>query len=323
MPNCSRPFLRVNQPAEPPVVGDMTTPSDIAGFEAASIPTAAGEIFVRHAGSGSPVLLLRGFPETGAMWREIAPMLARDHRVVVADLPGYGRSDPPPDGDGHIAMAKRSMATTLAAAMAELGHARFVVVGHDRGGRVAYRAALDHPGVVTRVAVLDVVPTYDVWARADARLARGFWPFSLLAQPAPLPERLILGDPQAVVDDALAQWGTPPATFPADLRAAYLDALTDPAHVHAICEEYRAAATIDCAHDAADRAAGRRIACPLLALWSGSGALGTWYDDAGGPIGLWRDWAEDVRGHAVAGGHFFPEEYPQATATVLSDFLSG
>jgi haloacetate dehalogenase len=206
--------------------------------------------------------------------------------------------------------------------MRQLGHRRFGIVGHDRGGRVAYRAALDHPDVVTAIVVLDIVPSREVWDRADARLALSFWPFSLLAQPEPLPERLILAAPEAVVDDALSNWGTPPETFPADLRRAYADALRDPARVHAICEEYRAAAGLDREHDEADLAAGRRIACPVLALWSGSGALASWYEDDGGPLGLWRRWADDLRGWPVEGGHFFPEEHPRSTAEQIRRFFS-
>ncbi len=205
--------------------------------------------------------------------------------------------------------------------MRALGFERFSLAGHDRGGRVAYRLALDHPGHVQRLAVLDILPTETVWARADARMAMGYWPWSLLAQPEPLPEQLLAAAPEAFVDAALGGWGTPASAFGHDARAAYVDALRDPAHVHAICEEYRAAATIDRAHDQADIAAGRRITCPLLALWGAGGALDTWYADAGGPLALWREWAEDVQGHAVEAGHFFAEEAPVETAESLRRFF--
>ena len=287
------------------------------------VKTGSGSVFASCGGSGPAVLLLHGFPETHLMWRDIAPLLARAFTVVATDLPGYGRSDCPAESADHAAMSKRAMATTLVEAMGQLGHRRFAVVGHDRGGRVAYRMALDHPQAVTRAAILDVVPTSDVWERADARLTLAFWPFSLLAQPAPLPERLIAASPDAVVDNALGCWGSPRDAFTPDVRQAYIDALSDSAHVHAICEEYRAAASIDRDQDLADREAGRRIICPVLALWSGSGALASWYEDAGGPLGLWRRWADDVRGDAMDGGHFFPEEYPQATAERLLEFLTG
>ena len=298
------------------------TPSGIEGFVTREVTTDRGMVFCYQGGSGPPILLLHGFPETSLMWHGVAPLLARDFAVVAADLPGYGRSDCPVDGEGQSAMSKRTLASTLVEAMRALGHEAFAVIGHDRGGRVAYRAALDHPNRVTAVAVLDIIPTYEVWERADARFALSFWPFSLLAQPAPLPERLLLAAPEAIVDNALSEWGSPPETFPSWLREAYVAALGDPGHVHAICEEYRAAAGIDRDIDRADLEAGRRIRCPLLALWSGQGGLAAWYDDAGGPLGIWRRWAEDVRGHAVSGGHFFPEEQSEATARALSAFLS-
>jgi len=213
------------------------------------------------------------------------------------------------------------MAVTLAEVMRRLGHERFAVVGHDRGGRVAYRAALDNPSVVTALAVLDIVPTREGWDRADARLMLSYWPFSLLAQPEPLPERLILSAPDALIDHALSNWGTSPETFPSALRHAYINALSHPAHVHAICEEYRAAASLDRAQDEADLKTGRRIACPLLALWSGTGGLASWYENDGGPLGCWRRWATNAHGRAVEGGHFFPEEHPRLTAELIRCFL--
>jgi haloacetate dehalogenase len=180
--------------------------------------------------------------------------------------------------------------------------------------------ALDHPGRVDRLAVLDILPTATVWDRADARLALAYWPWSLLAQPEPLPERLVAAAPDAIVDDALRGWGSPSTVFAPGVRAANVRALGDPAHVHAICEEYRAAATVDRQHDAADLAAGRRIGSPLLVLWSAHGALAAWYVEAGGP--LWRAWGDDVQGQALDAGHFFPEEAPQETADALTRFFS-
>jgi len=213
------------------------------------------------------------------------------------------------------------MARDMIAVMRSLGFSSFSVAGHNRGGRVAYRLALDHPEQVERLAVLDIVPTGDVWARADARFTATFWPWSLLAQPEPLPERLLSAAPDAVIDDALGGWGTPFKVFGPDVRQAYIRALSDPARIHAICEEYRAAATLDRQDDDADREAGRRIVCPLLALWSGGGPLASWYAEAGGPIALWQAWADDVRGHSFNGGHFFPEEFPEETADALSRFF--
>jgi haloacetate dehalogenase len=214
------------------------------------------------------------------------------------------------------------MARDMVEVMHGLGFAQFSVAGHDRGGRVAYRMALDHPDRVSRVAILDVLPTETVWERADASFALAFWPWSLLAQPAPLPERVLMSAADSIVEHALGAWGSPAEVFPADVRAAYAAPLRDPEHAHAVCEEYRAAATIDREHDRADLAARRRIACPLLVLWSTRGPLGSWYESEGGPVGLWQQWSTRVRGHGLAAGHFFPEEEPDETATALEDFLA-
>jgi haloacetate dehalogenase len=215
------------------------------------------------------------------------------------------------------------MARDQIAVMRSLGFEDFSVAGHDRGGRVAYRLALDHADRVDRLALLDIIPTVDVLDRTDVASALTFWPWSLLSQAEPLPERLILGDPASVVDDALARWGSDAASFPAEVRAAYVAALGNPATVHAICEEYRAAVTIDAAIDRADRSTGRRIACPTLALWSKGGGLDRWYQSAGGPLAIWRQWAPQVTGRAIAGGHFFPEQNPEETIAALHGFFSG
>lgn len=291
-------------------------------FRAAEVETGESRIFVRSHGAGPPVLLLHGFPQTHLMWRHVAPALADRFTVVCADLRGYGRSGCPASAADHAPYAKRAMARDMVVVMERLGFPRFAVAGHDRGGRVAYRLALDHPDRVDRLAVLDVLPTETMWARADARFALAFWPWTLLAQPEPLPERMLAGAPDAVVDDALGGWGSPATSFPPAVRAAYVEALSDLAHVHAICEEYRAAATIDRAHGRADRESGRRIVCPLLALWSARGALEPWYAEESGPLGLWKAWSDDVTGRALDAGHFFPEEAPAETADALGRFLA-
>ncbi|MGX9145544.1 alpha/beta fold hydrolase [Mesorhizobium sp. 128a] len=292
-----------------------------AGFDARTVEVEETSIFVRVGGDGPPLLLLHGFPETHVMWRDIAVALAPNFSVVAADLRGYGQSGCPASVADHAAYSKRAMARDMVAVMRALGFDRFMVAGHDRGGRVAYRLALDHPETVSKLAVLDIIPTAAAWDRADARLALAFWPWSLLAQPEPLPECLLAAAPDAVVDNAIAGWGSAPDAFPAEVRKAYIEALRDPAHLHAICEEYRAAAGIDREHDAADQAMRRRVECPLLALWSGEGGLQNWYADEGGPLAIWRQWADSVEGGPVKGGHFFPEEHPAEMAAALSKFF--
>lgn len=291
-------------------------------FSADEVQTNETSIFVRSGGSGPPVLLLHGFPETHLMWRCVAPLLAEQFTVICADLRGYGRSGCPISTADHSPYAKRAMAQDMINVMEVLGFPRFSVAGHDRGGRVAYRMAIDHPGRIDRIAVLDIVPTETAWARADARFVLAFWPWSLLAQPEPLPERILAAAAEAVVDDALEKWGSPWSAFSPSVRDAYIRALREPLHAHAICEEYRAAATIDREHDNADRLCGRRIGCPLLAVWSAHGALGTWYTDESGPIALWQAWCDNVQGHALKAGHFFPEEAPEETADALRRFFA-
>jgi haloacetate dehalogenase len=290
--------------------------------ETAEIQTGETSIFARWSGCGPPVLLLHGFPQTHLMWRTVAPALAGVFTVVCPDLRGYGQSGCPASTPDHAPYTKRAMARDMVTVMRKLGFERFSVAGHDRGGRVAYRMALDHPDRVLRLAVLDILPTATVWDRADARFALAYWPWSLLAQPEPLPERILAAAPEAIVDNALDEWGTPSAVFPREVRAAYAGAIGDPAHAHAICEEYRAAATLDREHDLADSAEGRRISCPVLALWSARGGLDTWYAEAGGPVALWRAWADDVQGRSLDAGHFFPEESPKHTAEALIRFFS-
>jgi haloacetate dehalogenase len=291
------------------------------GFSSASIAVDETEIFVRHAGRGPALLLLHGFPQTHVMWRAVAPALTADFTVVCADLRGYGASGKPPSTSDHAPYAKRAMARDMVEMMTRLGFERFAVAGHDRGGRVAYRLALDHPERVERLALLDIIPTMDAFDRADARFALAFWPWSLLAQAAPLPETLVASAPEAIVEHALGQWGSDLAAFPAHVRQQYIDALRSRDAVHAICEEYRAAATLDRAHDEADRRAGRTIACPVLALWSEGSSLDTWYADAGGPLGILRQWAATVSGRALRGGHFFPEQNPDETVAALREFM--
>jgi haloacetate dehalogenase len=284
------------------------------GFELSRIEVGEATLRVRVGGSGPPLLLLHGYPETSAMWGEVAGDLARAFTVVAPDLRGYGESAQPPTVPTHETFGKRAMAADGVALMHQLGFDRFDVAGHDRGARVAYRLALDYPAAVRRVTVMDVIPTGEVWARADARFALGYWHWAFLAQPEPIPETIIGHDPEQFFLDA--QFGGAVRNFRPEAVAEYVRALHDPAVVHAICEDYRAGATCDRRLDEEDRAAGRRITAPLQVLWGAKGALAAWYD----PLEVWRAWADDVTGSAIDGGHFLVEEQPAATLAALRAF---
>ncbi len=287
-------------------------------FEVADVPTPRGDVHARVGGSGPPLLLLHGFPQTHLMWHAVAPTLLEQFTVVVADLPGYGQSFRPPVSADHSSHSKRTLATDLLAAMNELGHPTFAIAGHDRGGRVAYRMALDHPAVVSSLAVLDIVPTGEIWRRADAGFALGYWHWAFLAQPAPLPEQLILGDPDAFWISAQRLGIKEDERYPQEVLDAYRTQCDDPATVEAICEDYRAGATIDRELDDADR--GRRtIDCPALALWGSDGALPRFYDD---PLDLWRPYAPQITGHGVENAsHFLVEDEPALVAAELVAFF--
>jgi haloacetate dehalogenase len=279
-------------------------------------------VHARVGGDGPPLLLLHGYPQSHLMWHAVAPALAEHHTVVATDLAGYGRSFRPAATGDHAAHGKRAMALDQVEAMAALGFDRFAVAGHDRGGRVAYRMALDHPGVVTHLVVLDIVPTGEVWWRADASFARGYWHWAFLAQPAPLPERLIAGDPDAFFDLHVRGGmglGREPDRYPVEILDAYRRILDDPATVQGMCEDYRAGATVDVADDDADRSAGRRIACPVLVLWAAGGGLPRFYRDV---LDVWRPWAPDVRGQPVDASHFMAEDRPEEVAEELRAFLA-
>jgi haloacetate dehalogenase len=300
--------------AQPTAKTKMAAPDH---FEPAEIKTGDNTIFIRRYGKGSPLLMVHGFPRTSLMWRHVAPHLAENHTVICVDLRGYGRSGIPASAEDHYPYSKRAMANELVAVMDKLGFSKFDLVGHDRGGRVSYRLALDHPEKVTRLAVLDVIPISDAWARADAQFALHWWPWSLLAQKSPLPEKYLLGAPDAAFDNPLGE-----GTFGPEIKAEYLESYRNPARVHAICEEYRAAAGIDIEHDKKDVEASRKITCPMLHLWATGGPLDSFYEKDGGALGIWRKWAVNVQGQSVKGGHFFPEDNPAETTELLTKFLA-
>ena len=265
-------------------------------------------------GKGSPVLLLHGYPQTHVMWHHVAPILAEHHSVVLTDLRGYGDSGKPAGGHNHEAYAKRTMAADQVLVMRELGFDEFAVVGHDRGARVAHRMALDYPQAVTKIAVLDIVPTRHALHNADKTFGLGYWHWFFLAQPDDLPERMIGADPDAFYFQQRYQARD---RFAREALDDYLRCARRPETIHAMCEDYRAGATIDRDHDEADRGR-RRIDCPLLVLWGGRGKLPELYDDV---LALWRGWADDVRGRALDCGHFLPEEAPGETLSALLDFF--
>jgi haloacetate dehalogenase len=282
------------------------------GFQRDLIQTSEASICIRHGGSGPPVLLLHGHPQTHVMWHLTTPVLAKDYTVVCADLRGYGNSSKPPTTPNHEPYSKRAMARDMIEVMQTLGFEKFTVVGHDRGGRVAYRMALDHPARVRGLAVLDIVPTGEMFRRADMSFGLGYWHWFFLAQPFDLPERVIGANPDGFYFHRGRDVFDPAAM--AEYRRCY----TDPATIHAMCEDYRAGTTFDFELDEADRKAGNRIQCPLLALWGTKGHMERWY----GVLEVWRAWADDVQGHALDCGHYLPEEAPEATLAALMPFLA-
>jgi haloacetate dehalogenase len=288
------------------------------GFETRELATGRGTIHARIGGDGPPLLVLHGYPQTHLMWHGAAPLLAERFTVVATDLSGYGDSFRPHTADDHAPHSKRALALDQVQAMASLGYERFAVAGHDRGGRVAYRMALDHTERISALAVLDIVPTAEVWARADDRLALVYWHWGFLAQPAPLPERLIAGDRDAYIDGHLGAIGLggDPERYPEAVMSAYRRQLADAGAVHAICEDYRAGATIDRRLDEADR--GRPIECPVLCLWGDRGALPLLYGDV---LEVWRPWTRDLSGRGLDASHFLVEDRPEEVAQELAAFV--
>jgi haloacetate dehalogenase len=287
------------------------------GFERKRINTLGAEIALVHGGRGRPLLLLHGYPQTHAIWHKVAGRLAEGFNLVIPDLRGYGASSKPPTDDQHLPYSKRAMALDMTEVMTALGFDRFDVAGHDRGGRVTYRLALDHPQRVRRVAVLDILPTLEQFERMDRSAARRAYHWFFLTQPAPFPEKLINSDPDYYLDHTLRSWCGTPGAFTAEALAAYREAFRDPTVVHASCEDYRAGIECDCEFDAADRTAGRKIQVPIMVLWGAGGRP----HHIGKMLEVWQQWADDVRGEPLECGHFIPEEAPDALCDRLLAFF--
>ncbi|MGC2202723.1 MAG: alpha/beta hydrolase [Stellaceae bacterium] len=282
------------------------------GFERRRIETSGASINLVTGGSGPPLLLLHGYPQTHLMWRKLAPRLATEFTVVAPDLRGYGDSSKPPAGLDHANYAKRALALDQVETMAALGFERFAAVGHDRGARVAHRLARDHPERVERLALLDIVPTLYRFETIDQKSATASYHWFFLIQPNGLPERLIGAEPEFFLRSMLRD----PAVFEPEIFAEYLRCFGNPETIRATCDEYRAGATIDLVHDRAER--GRRLAMPLLVLWGQRSSQGSGYD----VLAVWRDHAENVTGRAIGSAHFIPEEAPEESYRALRDFLA-
>jgi haloacetate dehalogenase len=288
------------------------------GFERRTILGDGVDLHAVVGGSGPPLLLLHGYPQSHVCWHKVAPLLADAFTVVASDLRGYGDSGKPPGDDRHETYSKRRMAADQVRVMAALGFERFFLAGHDRGGRVAHRLALDYPGAVRKLAVLDIAPTLAMYLQADMRFATAYYHWFFLIQPCDLPERLIGADPDYFLRQkliGLGGSGSGMGPFTPAALAEYLRCFRDPATIHASCEDYRASASIDLEHDEADLA--RKLTCPVLALWGAAGRLARCYD----VLPLWRERAEDVRGEALPCGHFLAEEVPEQTAARLREFF--
>ena len=285
------------------------------GFKRIHIATSGAEINGVVGGSGPPVLLLQGWPQTHLEWRHVAPALARRFTVVATDLRGYGDSSKPPEGENHAAYSKRAMAQDQVEVMRQLGFERFAVAGHDRGGRVACRLALDHPQAVSRLALLDIVPTRTVYTQVSKNLATWYFHWFFLIQPAPLPEMLLAGQAEPFLRD-FAFRGLIPDAIDEPVFAEYLRCFADPHTLHAMCEDYRAGASIDLQHDEADL--GTPLRCPTLVLWGVHGAMHRLFD----VLETWRPRAPEAHGKALPAGHWLPEECPQEVSAALTDFFA-
>jgi haloacetate dehalogenase len=284
-------------------------------FERKIIDTGEVKINLVRGGKGFPVLLLHGYPQTHVMWHKIAAKLAAEFTVVATDLRGYGDSDKPPEKMNRSSYSKRTMARDQVEVMAQLGYEQFYLVGHDRGARVAHRLALDYPGRVRKLALLDIAPTYDMYATTDREFATAYYHWFFLIQPQPFPETLIGANPEYFLWHCLQSWSQDISAFTREALGEYRRCFCQPETIHSTCEDYRASATIDMEHDASDRE--QKIECPLLILWGKRGVIERKYD----VLKIWQERAIDVRGKAIACGHFLPEEAPEATYHNIREFL--
>lgn len=301
-------------------IAPQTMTTLFPGFRGERITTAPGiDIHAIIGGSGPPLLLLHGHPQTHAIWHRVAPALAQRFTVVACDLRGYGDSSKPPGAQDHANYGKRAMAADALAVMRALGFERFAVLAHDRGARVAHRLAADHPQAVSRLALLDIAPTLAMYAQTGEAFARAYWHWFFLIQPAPLPERLIEADPAAYVRDVMGRRSGGLGVFDPRALAEYARCLALPGAAHGLCEDYRAAAGIDLEHDRADRALGLRLPMPLLVLWGEQGVVHRCFD----PLKEWREIADDVRGQALPCGHYIAEEAPEVLLGQVLPFLAG
>jgi haloacetate dehalogenase len=285
------------------------------GFRMFDVQTSETTIRLRTGGSGPALLLLHGYPQTHVLWHKIAPRLAQRFTVVAADLRGYGDSGKPAATEDHFSFSKRAMAQDMAEVMTALGHDSFFLAAHDRGARVSHRLALDHAARVRKLATLDIAPTREMYRDTTDAFARAYWHWFFLITPAPFPERMIGHDPDGYWLKKCGSGSAGLTPFTPEALAEYLRCFRDPAVIHASCEDYRAAATIDIAHDDADD--GKKVECPLLALWGENGVIGKCFD----PLALWRERASDVRGHALPGGHYLAEEVPELVADEFERFF--
>lgn len=285
-------------------------------FKKIRVKTSGAEISLVHGGSGMPLLLLHGYPQTHCIWHLTAPRLSRHFHVICPDLRGYGDSSKPPSTADHYPYSKRAMAQDMIEVMASLGYSKFFVAGHDRGARVTHRMALDYPEKIQKACVMDVVPTHYMFKMTDKLFATGYYHWFFLIQPDGLPEHMINADPDYYLTEKLKRWSAPGAVFSDEAVADYVRCFSKPESVHASCEDYRAAASIDLVHDEEDM--DKKIECPLMVLWGAEGFVNRTYD----VLDVWQERAEQVQGRSLDCGHFLPEEAPAATCDELLRFFN-